>query len=151
MDQDLKEYLDQRFSSIDRRLEETGQQIQDLRGETSDRFQETGQQIQALRGETSDRFGETGQQIQALREETNQRFGQLEDRLETEVRGVHIAVEGLRGEIRLVADGVANANERLDRYQDKVSQELADIKTFNQLSYKDLRRSQTDLEARVRK
>ena len=151
MDQDLKEYLDQHFTSIERRFQETGQQIQALREETSGQFQETGQQIQALREENSGRFQETGQQIQALREETQQRFERLEDRLETEIRGTHVVIEGVRDEVKFIADGVANVNEKLDRHQEDVSRKLTDIASFNQLAYQDLRRSQKDLEIRVQR
>jgi len=111
MDQDLLNYLEQRFSAIDQRFNEVDQ-----------------------------RFRETGQQIQALQEGTTQRF----DRLETEVRGAWISIEDLRGQVKLVAEGVANNNERLDRHAEEVSRKLDDLESLIHQSYE-------DLDSRVRK
>jgi gas vesicle protein len=144
MDQDLKAYLGQHF-------EATSQQFQQLRADNSEQvrqlLEDTSQQIQ--------------QQIQQLREENRQQFAQMNqrldrvetdvrgvyvvlDRVETEVRGAYVMVEDLRDQSRLIADGVANLSERLDRHEEKVSRDLAEVKSFNRLSYK-------DLDSRVRK
>jgi hypothetical protein len=81
MDEDLKSYLDQQFSSM--------------------------------------KQGFDGQ-MQQLRQEMNQRF----DVVEGDVRQAHVLIEGLQGQIRLVADGIANCNEQLQRHREEVSGKL---------------------------
>lgn len=111
MDQDLLNYLDRRFSDIDRRFDETGQQIQALRDETAERFKEV-----------------------------DQRF----ERLESEVHEAWVVIEDLPGRIKLVAEGVANNNERLDRHAEEVSRRFDDLESLLHQSYE-------DLDSRVRK
>jgi archaellum component FlaC len=126
MDQELKAYLDQKF-------QESAQQTQQLREEMT-------QQVGQLREEMTQQTGQ-------LREETGQQFRVMNQRLETietDVRGAYVAIEGLHGQIRLVAEGVSNVVEQLEHLDEKVSRELAEIKIFNRLSYQ-------DLDVRVRK
>jgi DNA repair exonuclease SbcCD ATPase subunit len=90
--------------------------------------------------EVDQRFRETGQQIQAFQEETTQRF----ERLETEVRAAWISIEDLRDQVKLVAEGVANNNERLDRHAEATSRRFDDLESLLHQSYE-------DLDSRVRK
>lgn len=96
MSQDLIAYFDQRFS-------ETSHQIQQLQ-------QHVEQQIQ--------------QQVQMLREEMQKGFEEADLRLRTEIRLTHVAIEGVRGEVRLVAEGVEGVNQRLLRSQQEVNRGL---------------------------
>jgi transcriptional regulator NrdR family protein len=54
MDQDLLAYLEQRFASIDRRFQETGQNIQALREEMTQRFASVDQSFENLETEVRD-------------------------------------------------------------------------------------------------
>jgi hypothetical protein len=64
--------------------------------------------------------------IEGRFEQVDVRFGQMDvrfaqsdirfDRLEQELRQVNVQIEGLRGDIRQVAEGVYNVEEKLDRH-----------------------------------
>ncbi len=170
MDNELKAFLRQQFSDLEQRIdqrfqasrEETAQQFsafdqrfQASREETAQQFssfeQRIDQRLQTSREETAQSFleqridqrstrEETAQQIQALRKEMSQRF----DKVEEEVRHAHVSIEGLRGEIRLVAEGVANANERLDRRIGEVLRKIDEVDARHRSAYQ-------SLEIRVRK
>lgn len=84
MDEDLKSYLDQKFSSIDRRFESMEQRF-DVK-------------------------------LQQLGDEVRQ--------VKVEVRQAHVLIEGLQDQVRLVAEGVANCNEQLQRHREEVSGKL---------------------------
>lgn len=173
MDQELKTYLDQHFHATSQQIqqlreegsqhiqqlrEEGSQQIQQLRGETSQQAQQlregTTRQIQQLQEGTFQQIQQlregTTQQIQQLREENGRQFAEMNqrlDRIETDVRGAYVAIEGLHGHVQLVAEGVANVTEQLRRHEEKVSRDLTEIKSFNRLSYKDLDNRVRKLEA----
>jgi len=89
-------------------------------------------------------FRETSRQIEGLREETLGRF----ERVEEAVRHNQVSLESLRGEVRLVAEGVANTNERLDSFKVEVSNEFAETRKMIRLGYSDLDRRVRALEAR---
>jgi predicted nucleic acid-binding Zn-ribbon protein len=77
----------------------------------------------------------------------DRRFDQVDQRfetLETEVRRAYVAIEDLRGQVRLVADGVTNVSEQLSQHREEVSQRFDEVESFNRRSYE-------DLDSRVRK
>lgn len=116
MDQELKAFLEERFASIDERFASMDQRFEELREDTT-------------------------RQIQEFREETAQRFDQVDHRLEkvdTDVRRSYVLIEGLHGTVQLVAEGVTNVSEQLQRYREEVSQEFEEVKSLNRLSYQDL-------------
>jgi chromosome segregation ATPase len=117
MDQDLVAFLNQHFAAIDQRFSAMEQQIQDLREE----FQE-------FRQDTVQRF-----------ERADERTGRLED----DVRGVHVVVEGLRGTVSLVAEGVTSVREELHLKTAELSQKIDETASFNRQAYQ-------ELEVRVR-
>ncbi len=114
MDQDLIDYLERRFSSIDQRFDQVDQ-----------------------------RFAQMDQRFDLV----DQRFDQADQRfekLETDVRRAYVAIEDLRGQVRLVADGVTNVNEQLSQHREEVSRRFDEVESFNRRSYE-------DLDSRVRK
>lgn len=115
MDQDLIAYLDRRFSALDERVE---------------------RQFQTLREETAQGFANVDQRLVNV----DQRL----EALETDVRRAYVAIEDLRDDVRLVAEGVTNANERLDRHREETSQRFDGLESL-------LHRSYEDLDSRVRK
>jgi chromosome segregation ATPase len=71
----------------------------------------------------------------------DQRFSSIDQRfetLETEVRRAYVAIEDLRGQVRQVADGVANVGEQLSRHREEVLQRFDDVEALNRRSYEDL-------------
>ena len=98
----------------------------------------------------------TGVQTCALPicEENTQRFDRVDQRfdrvdqrleaLETDVRGAYVAIEDLRDDVRLVAEGVVNVTEQISQKHAEVSQRISDLESL-------LRQSYQDLDTRVRK
>ena len=112
MDQELVQYLDSRFQSVNRQFQELRGEmtagLQGLHGETSEGFQELRDEmtagLQGLRGEMTEGLqglrGETSEGLQGLR-------GEMTAGLEEVKRHSGVLVEGLRHELQLVAEGLA--------------------------------------------
>lgn len=100
--------------------------------------------LQAFREEMVEQLGVLWQRVDAgfhsMRQENAQRF----EKLETEVRGAHIAVEDLRDKVQIVAEGVTGVAEQLKKQGEDFSERLDTLEAFTRLSYK-------DLDLRVRK
>ncbi|MCL4819201.1 MAG: hypothetical protein KJ067_08670 [Vicinamibacteria bacterium] len=54
--------------------------------------------------------------------------------------------EGIRADVRTVADGVSLANERIDALQREVAREFAETRSMIKLSYSEVDRRLTGLE-----
>jgi soluble lytic murein transglycosylase-like protein len=146
VDPELIAYLDQRFRESAEQTEalrqETAQQFAAVRAETAELRQEMTQQFTAVRAEAAEFRQETTQQFAAvraeaaefrqetaqrftavstetaeLRQETTQRFQQVDET----ARHTLVLVEGLRGDIELLAEGFGGLNERLERIQKEVT------------------------------
>jgi predicted nucleic acid-binding Zn-ribbon protein len=76
-------------------------------------------------------FGSLRGEIASLREETS---GRLE-RLEVSVRQGRVEVEGLRGEIRLLAEGIASVEEKMASFQRRVTGEIAEVRDLIRPAY----------------
>ena len=50
-------------------------------------------------------------------------------------RHFSVVAEGLRSEIRAVADAVVSTNERLDRFEARVAEEMSEVKAMIRLSF----------------
>ena len=91
-----------------------------------------------------DRFRATSQQIESLREENKQQFEHLDgrmdkldgrvdkldgrmDRLEEQAHQTRIVMEDMRGEIRLLAEGIIGVWERQDQFKEEVTRELKQV------------------------
>jgi len=55
--------------------------------------------------------------------------------------------EGLRGQMRLLAEGVATLDEKLNRFREEVAGELQEMKTMIRISYAELDRRIQELES----
>jgi chromosome segregation ATPase len=144
MDQDLLAYLDQRFSSIDRRFEDTAQQIQTLREEMTSQFSRVDQRLggmdqrldrvdQRLGGmdQRLDRVDQRLDRVDQRLEGMDQRF----DTLETDVRKTWVSIEDVRDQVRLVAEGVANNNEQLSLHRVEVARRFDELETLTHNAY----------------
>jgi uncharacterized protein YllA (UPF0747 family) len=89
------------------------------------------------------RFRETSQQLDDRFQQVDARFEQVHD----EIRHTRIEVEGLRSDLRLLAEGMLGIGERLDTFQGEVKQNIEETRTFTRLSYADLERRVRPLEA----
>ncbi|HEX4964235.1 MAG TPA: hypothetical protein VF173_25655 [Thermoanaerobaculia bacterium] len=120
MDQELLTFLEDRFREASQQVEalreENTQQIGSLRKETS-------QQVKSLREEFTEQFASLTQQLASFRQETTQKFASLEDKVHLN----QVALEGLRDDVRQVADGVAGVSERLDAFRGETALELKGV------------------------
>jgi chromosome segregation ATPase len=119
MDQELIAYLDTRFSAIDKCFE------------AIDR-----------------RFDAMDRRLDAM----DKRFDAMDDRmnrLEGEIRLNGVQIEDLRDQIRLVAEGVASVDQKLDAFRVEVAKEFDEVRAMNRASYERLDRRVTNLERRA--
>jgi hypothetical protein len=68
---------------------------------------------------------------QELRAYLDQRFADMEERLgkvETEVRHTGVLVEAMHGNVRLLAEGLVGASERIDALRRETTVSLEEIK-----------------------
>jgi len=80
----------------------------------------------------------------------DRRFGEMEQRLgtlETDVRKTWIAIEDVRSQVRLVAEGVANNHEQLDLHRVEVARRFDELEALTRSSYADLDERVHRLEA----
>jgi chromosome segregation ATPase len=104
MDQELRAYFDERFADINARSE-----IGNLRGEVGSLREEVG----SLRGEVGSLRGETTAQFAELREEN---------------RHAGVLLEGMRSDLRLVAEGVVGVTEQMGANQQENRTSLQEVK-----------------------
>jgi predicted nucleic acid-binding Zn-ribbon protein len=98
------------------------------------RFGENAQQFQGLRGE-----------FETFRETTTRNF----ERVEEGIRHNGVSIEGARGEIRAVAEGVVGQNEKLEAFKKEVEQEFNDTRQLIRPVYSELDQRVRNLEAYV--
>jgi hypothetical protein len=76
-------------------------------------------------------------------DEVNERFAELEGA----VRGNGVEIEGLRGDIKQVAEGVAAGNENLASFRVEVYEKFDEMGKMFQTSHSNLHRRVSSLEA----
>src|ERR1700741_4725516 len=85
-----------------------------------------------------ERFSATSKQISseitALREETMQRFEQVE----SAIRQTRVLVEGVRDDMRLVAEGVVGMGERLESFQGNNAKGFDEVQSSVNVYFRDL-------------
>lgn len=64
-------------------------------------------------------------------------------------RHFNVVAEGLRSEIRTVAEGLSATNEKIDRLETRAFEELSEIKAMIRLSFGELDRRMRSLESDV--
>ena len=64
-------------------------------------------------------------------------------------RHFSVVAEGLRSEIRTVAVGLVETNEKIDRLESRITEELSEIKAMIRLSFGELDRRIQSLEKDV--
>ena len=64
-------------------------------------------------------------------------------------RHFSVVAEGLRSEIRTVAEGLVGTNEKIDRLESRITEELNEIKAMIRLSFGELDRRIQSLEKDV--
>ena len=92
------------------------------------------QHIDARIDDIDARFTERFEQIDGRFEQIDARFAAMDGRITEVQHQAEIIAEGLRHEIRLVAEGVDTANERIDRLDTTMKDEFADVRTLIHIS-----------------
>jgi hypothetical protein len=89
------------------------------------------------------RFRETSQQIENLRDQVDTRF----ERVEAAIRHTQVMVEAVRGEVRMVAEGVMASDEKLQFFRAEVKQEFDDTRSLMRSAYAQVDRRVHALES----
>jgi chromosome segregation ATPase len=105
MDQELISYLDVHFQAIAGRFQAMEGRFQAIEG----RLGAMEGRFDAMEG----RFGAMEGRFDAMESRMEERFKAVEE----SIRHTDIKVEALRGDIRLVAEGVAAVNEKLETFR----------------------------------
>lgn len=103
MDQELKAYLDEKFGEVSNRL-----------GQMDARFDSVDARLDG---------------VDARLEGVDARFENMEsrfDRVDEAIRHNGVEIEGMRGEIKLLAEGLFSFDQRFSSLQKQVTRELAD-------------------------
>jgi hypothetical protein len=114
---------------------------QELTAYLDERFRETSQQIDGLRRETSQQFKEVREEIVQLRGEVRE--------VREENHLTRVAIEGLRSEVQLVAEGVMGVTERLEAHQSETLLKFDEVRASIVPYYQDLNRRAKLLEGRA--
>jgi hypothetical protein len=144
MDQELREYLDKRFEGIEERLERVETDTRQTRVVLEERLERVETDTRQTRVVLEER-------LERVETDTRQTRVVLEKRLERDTRQTRVVVEGLQGQIQLLAEGVLASNESRERFQEEVREEFKDLRASMHLPYPPLDRRVTRLEGRVKK
>jgi len=129
MDPELVGYLDERFAYLDQRFEAIDQ-----------RFDAVDRRFDAI----DQCFNAVDRRFDAI----ERRQDATDERLEDTRRHLGILIENLDGKIQLVAEGVINVDQKIDRVRDELKAELhSEIDGVKTL----IRLSSRDLDSRVRR
>lgn len=98
----------------------------------------------------------TSGESQELLEFLNRKFGEIDDRFrdvatrdEETRRHFDVVAESLRADLRRVAEGVLNVDEKLGRFREEVRVEFDEVKAMIKFSYAELDRRVRTLEDAV--
>lgn len=83
------------------------------------------------------------------REFLDSKFNVVDEKFEETKRHFGVVAEGLRSEMRQIAEGVANVDEKLERFRREVQEEFKDVKAMIKFSHTELDRRITTLESEV--
>lgn len=86
---------------------------------------------------------------QETREFLDSKFNAVDEKFEETKRHFGVVAEGLRSEMRQIAEGVANVDEKLERFRREVQEEFKDVKAMIKFSHTELDRRITTLESEV--
>ena len=161
MDPEMISYFDQRFREISLQGEGLRQEIKDLRGEMNRRFEQVDarfEQVDARLVRVEIRLDQIEErlenvdarfvrveirldQIEERLENVEVRLGQVTERIEKVDDRVHqtqIAVESLRGDLRIVAEGVMSNDEKIITLREEVARKLDEMGITIRQTYQDM-------------
>jgi predicted nucleic acid-binding Zn-ribbon protein len=122
--------------------------LKDLAGRIDESRVEARQRFQQLEGEVRQTRTDLQGEIRQLDGKIEQTRTQLQGEIHRLDDKVHIQLEYVRSDIRLVAEGVANVNEKLDRHIGETAREFEEVRSLTRLSYVQLEKRVSALESR---
>lgn len=132
MDQETREFLERRFNTIDEKFTRIDQ-----------RFDAIDQKL----AHVDQRFDGTDQRLAHIEQRFDGAIADIDQKFEESKRYFGVVAEGLRSEIRQVAEGVANVDEKLDR-------EITALREENEQSHREIlsaiKFSYAELDRRIR-
>ncbi len=114
---------------------------QDLIAYLDERFGENSKHIDTLRQEVSG----LRQEVSGLRQETAERF----EVVEGAIRETHVAVEGLRGDIQLLAEGIIGMEEKAQSFRNEATSQFEEVRKSIEPYFRQLDRRVVLLEDRA--
>jgi hypothetical protein len=91
-------------------------------------------------------LGQRFEQIDARFEQIDARFDQVDARIDSVRRELGTMIENTQAEIRVVSEGVATANRRIDGLTLEIDRQFRDLRSDIDLRYRELDRRVTRLE-----
>jgi archaellum component FlaC len=157
-----KKTLDPKFEKIDSQFEKTDSQF----AEVNSQFKKIDNQFAEVNsrfGKIDDQFAEVNSQFEKIDGQfagVNSRFEKIDGRFEKIesqfvefkediIHQFHVISEDVISKVQLVAGGVANLNEKLDRHIEENEREHKDILAAIKFSYAELDRRITNLESEM--
>jgi len=154
MEKELKDYLEQSFEKLVTK-EELKKELNDLRVELRNETSSLRGEIVDLRNETSNLRNEVNDLRVELRSETSSLRGEMKELESRVIHQFHITAEALRDDIKQVAEGVMNLNEKFGREMSRLREEMnyshEELKAMIKFSYSELDRRLTALEVEFEK
>jgi DNA anti-recombination protein RmuC len=126
---------------IENGLKDLAGRIDESRTEARQRFEQLEGEIRQTRTDLQGEIRQLDGKIEQTRTQLQGEIHRLDDK-------VHIQLEYVRGDIRLVAEGVANVNEKLDRHIGETAREFEEVRSLTRLSYVQLEKRVSALESR---
>ena len=106
--------------------------------------------IDESRLETRQLFEKLDVKIDQTRVQLEGKIDQTRVQLEGKIEKTELQVESLRGDIRQLAEGIANVDEKVDRHIEETARQFDDVKALMRLYYVPLEQRVTALESRRR-
>ncbi len=126
MDPELISYFDQRFREVSLQNEGLRQEIKDLRGEMGHRFEQLEARVERVESRI--------ERVETRIDQVENRIVKLDDR----VHLTQIALEGLRSDVRLVAEGMMSNEEKIVTLREEVTRKLDDMGITIRQSYQEV-------------
>ena len=118
---------------------------QELKAFLEEQFARAKQETAAQFGQVAEQFGQVAEQFA----EVHVRLTTMEENMEEKIHLTQVAVEGMRGDIRVVAEGVMAINERLEVFQEATAKNFKMTEASIAPYYKELDGRVRVLEARA--
>jgi DNA anti-recombination protein RmuC len=126
---------------IENGLKDLAGRIDESRTEARQRFEQLEGEIRQTRTDLQGEIRQLDGKIEQTRTQLQGEIHRLDDK-------VHIQLEYVRGDIKLVAEGVANVNAKLDRHIGETAREFEEVRSLTRLSYVQLEKRVSALESR---